>query len=268
MSAKKKTLISLALCMALIVLVFISGVLDRQKTWVEMVWSGLDFPAGTSRDLSAGDAYGVINGGPGLTLPAGRYRVKWMIEADGANSIEITTDNGAAALPARIATSADLVTDEHVFELKETAENVQLRVHFESGTRINVIDMRLYSPMYRDHAFTFAFLLLGAWLLYYPIGRADGLGHEIGMEDDKTAHFELALLDERLRGRGMHGKMVDKLTAHCAADGRFTHMLMTAHPDNMASLGAFLNRGYTVAATKTLYGGVRRSIAVKALQDK
>jgi len=166
MSAKKKTLISLALCMALIVLVFISGVLDRQKTWVEMVWSGLDFPAGTSRDLSAGDAYGVINGGPGLTLPAGRYRVKWMIEADGANSIEITTDNGAAALPARIATSADLVTDEHVFELKETAENVQLRVHFESGTRINVIDMRLYSPMYRDHAFTFAFLLLGVWLLY------------------------------------------------------------------------------------------------------
>ena len=110
--------------------------------------------------------------------------------------------------------------------------------------------------------------MLGAWLLYYPIGRPDGLGHEIGLEDDKTAHFELALLDERLRGRGMHGKMVDKLTAHCAADGRFTHMLMTAHPDNMASLGAFLNRGYTVAATKTLYGGVRRSIAVKALQDK
>ena len=163
----RKIIQPLALMLAvLIILVFVTGVLDRQKTWAEMVWSGLDFPAGTSRDLSAGDAYGVINGGPGLTLPAGRYRVKWMIEADGANSIEITTDNGAAALPARIATSADLVTDEHVFELKETAENVQLRVHFESGTRINVIDMRLYSPMYRDHAFTFAFLLLGVWFLY------------------------------------------------------------------------------------------------------
>ena len=109
--------------------------------------------------------------------------------------------------------------------------------------------------------------LLGAWLLYYPIGREDGLGHEIGLEDDKTAHFELALLDEALRGQGMHGKMVDKLTTHCAADGRFTHILMTAHPDNMPSLGAFLKRGYSVAATKTLYGGVLRSIAVKALQN-
>jgi len=166
MSTKKKMLFSLVLSMALIVLVFVSGVLDRQKTWTEMVWSGLSFPEGTSRDVNAGDAYGVMNGGPGLTLPAGEYRVKWLIEADGANSIEITTDNGVQALPARIATSADLVTDEHAFTLKDAAENVQLRVHFESGTRINVIDVRLYSPIYRDHAFTFAFLLLALWLLY------------------------------------------------------------------------------------------------------
>ena len=109
--------------------------------------------------------------------------------------------------------------------------------------------------------------LLGAWLLYYPIGRDDGLGGEIGLETEKVAHFELALLDEKLRGMGLHGKMVDKLTAHCAADGRFTHILMTAHPDNKASLCAFTRRGYTVAATKQLYGGVLRSIAVKALQN-
>ena len=108
--------------------------------------------------------------------------------------------------------------------------------------------------------------LLGAWLLYYPIGRDDGLGGEIGLEPEKVAHFELALLDESLRGKGLHGKMVDKLTAYCEADGRFTHMLMTAHPDNKASLCAFTRRGYTVAATKQLYGGVLRSIAVKALQ--
>ena len=76
-----------------------------------------------------------------------------------------------------------------------------------------------------------------------------------------------ALLDEKLRGMGLHGKMVDKLTAHCAADGRFTHILMTAHPDNKASLCAFTRRGYTVAATKQLYGGVLRRIAVKALQN-
>ena len=108
--------------------------------------------------------------------------------------------------------------------------------------------------------------LLGAWLLYYPIGREDGLGGEIGLDAQKVAHFELALLDASLRGKGLHGQMVEKLTAHCAADGRFTHILMTAHPDNLPSLSAFTRRGYTVAATKMLYGGVLRSIAVKALQ--
>lgn len=109
--------------------------------------------------------------------------------------------------------------------------------------------------------------LLGAWLLYYPIGREDGLGGEIGLDPEKVAHYELALLDESLRGRGLHAKMAEKLTAHCAADGRFTHILMTAHPDNLASLRAFTNRGYTVAATKKMYGGVLRSIAYKALQE-
>ena len=109
--------------------------------------------------------------------------------------------------------------------------------------------------------------LLGAWLLYYPIGRDDGLGGQIGLDPEKVAHFELALLDERLRGRGLHAQMAEKLTAICQQDGRFTHILMTAHPDNLASLRAFTNRGYTVAATRELYGGVLRSIAVKALQE-
>lgn len=157
---------ALTLCLLLVALVFLTGVLDRQKTWTEMVWSGLTFENGTSRNLAGGDSYGAVNGGPGFTLPEGRYRLKWMIEADGDNRIEIICANGARILPAEIPTSRDLVADEYVFEICEAAENVQLRVHFESGTRINVLDMRLYSPMYRDHAFTFAFLLLGAWALY------------------------------------------------------------------------------------------------------
>lgn len=157
---------ALALCAALIALVFWTGALDRQKTWTEMVWSGLTFENGTSRELAKGDSYGAVNSGPGFTLPAGRYRLKWMIEADGDNRIAISCANGAEILPAVIPTSKDLVTDEYVFEIREAAENVQLCVRFESGTRINVLDMRLYSPIYRDHAFTFAFLLLGAWVLY------------------------------------------------------------------------------------------------------
>ena len=166
MSVKKKAFVSLVLCAMLIMFVFVSGVLDRQKVWTEMVWSGLFFSTNPSLDLNDGDSYCVMNGGPGFTLPAGKYRVKWMIEADGANRIEITTANGVRAVPGWIPISLENVTGEYEFELKETAEKVQLRIHFESGTKINVIDMRLYSPMYRDHAFTFAFLLLVVWILY------------------------------------------------------------------------------------------------------
>ena len=162
----RKTMGLLLLCIVLIAAVFLSGVLDRQKVWPEMVWSGLTFPNGPSRNTAQGDAYGVINSGPGFTLPAGTYRLKWMIEADGDNQIRITAGNGAEIAPSQIMTSKDRVTDEYTFEIRDAAEKVQISVLFESGTRINVLDMRLYSPMYRDHAFTFAFVLLGTWALY------------------------------------------------------------------------------------------------------
>ena len=61
--------------------------------------------------------------------------------------------------------------------------------------------------------------MLGAWVLYYPPKGAHCLGDIIGLPEGSTAHMELALLDPRLRGQGMHSRMVKKMTAHAAADG-------------------------------------------------
>ncbi|MBR4040426.1 MAG: YfhO family protein [Clostridia bacterium] len=160
---KQRVLGSLVLCAALIVLVFASGVLDRQKTWTDMPYLMQRFDSGLSRDTAA---YGVMNDGPGLNLPAGEYRIKWMIEGDGDNQLVITTENGVKAEPAKLAIPAGQSQGEAVFLLPAAAQGVDIAVSYDSGSYIRVDDMRLYSPMYRDHAFTFALLALAACLLY------------------------------------------------------------------------------------------------------
>lgn len=166
MNAKKKALVSLALCVALIVLVFVSGVLDRQKTWEDLPYTLLQFDRGRTLDSAQGDAYGVMNAGPGLTLPAGQYRLKWSVDGDGDNLIRISCGNGAAISPQEIAVPANSGMSESMITLEQAAENVQIQVEFASGTRIDVLDMRLYSPFYRDGAFTFAILAAAVCALY------------------------------------------------------------------------------------------------------
>lgn len=146
--------------------VFALGILDTQKTWADLPYTLLSFEQGRARSTESGDAYGVMNKGPGLDLPAGEYRLKWNVEADGDNVIRITSRNGAPIVPAEIALSAAEPASEAYFTIEEAAQGVGLEVSFEDGTRIDVQDMRLYSPMYRDHAFTFALLMLAAVALY------------------------------------------------------------------------------------------------------
>lgn len=142
-----------------------AGIPVKQKVWTDLPYSLMHFD-GLSRNTQNGDAYGAMNDGPGLTLPAGEYRVKWAIEADGNNRLEITTGNGVFAEPGSMTIPAGEVWGEAEFSLREAAENVEIRVVFEDGTQIRVADLSLYSPMYRDHAFTFGFLLMAAALLY------------------------------------------------------------------------------------------------------
>jgi hypothetical protein len=68
--------------------------------------------------------------------------------------------------------------------------------------------------------------------------------------------------DVRNHGSGNAG-MTNVMRVH----GKKAAILTFVGDAGKASLCAFTRRGYTVAATKQLYGGVLRSIAVKALQN-
>ena len=136
-------------CAALIVIVFAAGILDRQKTWTDMPYTLLQFEDGLER---SGAQHGVMNDGPNLNLPAGTYRLKWGIEGDGNNRLLITTKSGVQAEPAQIAISDENAWGETMFTLPSAAQGVDIQVSYDSGTTIRVADMRLYSPMYRDHA--------------------------------------------------------------------------------------------------------------------
>ena len=151
------------LCAALMAMIFVSGILDRQKTWTDMPYTLLQFDGGLARD---GTQYGVMNDGPNLNLPAGTYRLKWGIEGDGDNRLIIATENGVTAEPAEIMISGANAWGETMFTLPSAAQGVDIQVSYDSGTHISVAEMRLYSPMFRDHAFTFALLALTICLLY------------------------------------------------------------------------------------------------------
>ena len=159
------------IALLLIAAVFATGVLDRQKVWEDMPYLLMRFDEGLQRDMQTGGAYGAMNDGPGIDLPAGTYRLKWAISGDGDNRLVITTENGAQAVPGEIPLPAGKTAGEAVFTLDHAAQGVDIVVMFEDGTRIDVADMRLYSPQYRDHAFTFALIALLLCALYTALWR-------------------------------------------------------------------------------------------------
>lgn len=155
-----------ALAAALVALVFMLGLGQKQKTWVNMTEGLLSFERGTALSLSRGDAYGAMNGGPGFDLPAGTYRFKWIAQTDADNRLRITSANQAQIEPCEAAVRADGYQDELVFTILDDADDVNIEFLFEDGTEMSVLDGRLYSPFYRDDAFTFAFAALGLCVLW------------------------------------------------------------------------------------------------------
>lgn len=150
---------------ALIVLIFASGVLRTQKTWPDVQ---LDYRDGkTAFDAADGDAYGVVASGPYYDLPAGEYRIQWQIEGDGENVIRLSCSNDVEITPSVFATTAGEWQGEAVFTLEGPAHSFSINVEFAAGTWMKAYNFRLYSPMVNDDAFTAAFALLAACLLYF-----------------------------------------------------------------------------------------------------
>lgn len=108
--------------------------------------------------------------------------------------------------------------------------------------------------------------LVGAWLLYYPFDRQDNLARPLGLPLDTVAHLELALLKGQYRGRGLHLDMVRRLVHEAQMNTDFDVLAATVHPQNAASLGAFLKCGFEVFDTRPMYGGTMRSILTKNIK--
>ena len=86
MNKRSKTAVWLPIVATLLfcVLAILSGRLQKQEAIGNVVSEQMTFPNGTDVSLSAGGAYGMVESeGPGLTLPAGTYRVHWTVENDG-----------------------------------------------------------------------------------------------------------------------------------------------------------------------------------------
>ena len=127
----------------------------------------MSFEAGKTRfELAAGDTYGRKNVGPLMMLPAGEYRLKWRVEGDGDNVLHLETTNGVQIEPSQIVTKAGQWEEECRFVLREDAHNFSICVEFVSGTWMQINDFRLYTPVYRDHTFTAAFMIIALYTLW------------------------------------------------------------------------------------------------------
>lgn len=154
----------LLICLALIAVIFATGILNKQKTWPDVQLDYRDEKPSFSTE--AGDTYGTVASGPYYDLPEGTYRLKWQMEGDGENAIVITCSNGVEITPSVLHTVPGEWQGEAFFEIKGPAHNVSFNIEFREGTWLKLYNFRLYSPEYTDHAFTAAALLLILWLLF------------------------------------------------------------------------------------------------------
>ena len=163
----KKERLAFAAVLLAVALVFMTGVLDKQKVWTNLGAYDMDFKGDKlAYDTQAGDSHGVVSKGPNFDLPAGEYRLKIRVFADGDNVVRFVTRNNAAIEPTQVTLDADAMDTEVNLIVHEFADNLEFLVDFCDGTRMEFVDIRVYSPAYADDAFTFAFLAAALCLLY------------------------------------------------------------------------------------------------------
>ena len=155
-------------CAALIALVFATGVLGKQKTWGYMEYLNLSFKQGTPLlSLDEGAEYGIQNSGPGFNLARGTYRFKYWVDTDGTGELLFKAGNSAAIEPSSIVLGPGQTASETIeLKLLDDVSDLQILVRFDTGTYMNVFEVRLYGQTYTDNAFSLAFLLAGACLLF------------------------------------------------------------------------------------------------------
>ena len=100
--------------------------------------------------------------------------MQWRINGDGDNRIKLSAGNNAKIEPAEFILPNEETTGSFQFTLLDAAEGFDIGIYFDEGTEIEVEDLRLYSPFYRDNAFSVLFisiLLIGIWLYFQKGGK-------------------------------------------------------------------------------------------------
>ena len=168
MKAKAKLYGPMLLAALLCALVFATGAMKKPSEFELLNGQYMQLAGGKTRYAVAdGDAYGALPGEmAGLHLPAGEYRLRWMISGDGDNVLRLKNDDGAAITPDEFVLPADEGEGECVFEIEEACENFAVEIEFASGSYLDVYGLKLYTPKYQDDAFTLLFFAIGASVLY------------------------------------------------------------------------------------------------------
>ena len=130
-----------------------------QRVWENLQNSRLQFPSGLER---SGDAYGVMNSGPTLSVGGGRYTIRWDIETDADNVIRITSTNNAAISPSEIVIPAGQSQGSAQFTSLDEIYDLQIAVDYQAGSYIRVNRIDLVGHRNTDRLFTLTFALLAA----------------------------------------------------------------------------------------------------------
>jgi len=156
------------LCIVLIAACWMLGIGRSDFTFSDLDKEGLTFYRGGNKSyyLSGGDEHGVLNGGPGFSLPAGRYTLRVTVDSDGDNLLRIKTSNHAAVEPAELVLPAQSWDNWLSFELKEDARDLELLIDFREGTYLRLHGFDLIMKDKRDGTWMLTLVLLAAAVLY------------------------------------------------------------------------------------------------------
>ena len=111
----------------------------------------------------AGD-YGTVTEGPGMTLRAGRYRLRYAFATDAENPVTLKSDNGVDFEPAAFTVSPDRSAGVFSFLLYNETDNFLLEADYRAGSFLRCESLILEGGACTDRLFTISFLLAAASL--------------------------------------------------------------------------------------------------------
>lgn len=173
MKRKAKLYGPVLLAALLCALVFATGALKKTKIFENITTDYMAFQKKLPRySLADGDEYGVIPMGRRgwMHLPAGEYRLRWVISCDGDNILRLTNTNDATITPSEFTIPAGAGDGELHFTVEEDCEDFKIEFEFAAGTYMDIYQVKLYTPEYQDDAFTLLFFAVGASILWLMIG--------------------------------------------------------------------------------------------------